>query len=87
MPIHESQPVKVTLTVEVDGHVLTFAETGKATGGRYHGAAPTADGYSTDHTLESSIQSTVDECATNAGYRARLFLARAYPMVGNRVDR
>lgn len=84
-PPYESQPVKVTLTVEVDGHVLKFEETGNATGTRYHGADLRDTSYSTSDTLESGIRNTVEECVTEVGDRAEQFLARAYPVVDGAV--
>lgn len=80
MPLYEHKTVKVTLIVEVDGHTLTFEETGNAKGSRYNGADPRETGYSTDDTLEKSVRGTVDSYASNAARRANTFLARAYPI-------
>jgi hypothetical protein len=78
MPMLEHQSIKVTLTVEVDGHTLTFTETGKAIGARYHGADPRVAGYSSGDSLESKIRTTVEECVTEVGDKAEMFLSRAY---------
>ena len=85
MPTLEHLPVKVTLIVEVDGHTLTFEETGKVMGARYHGADPRAAGrgYSTSDTLESGIRGAVDTCAARAIKRAEAFLCNAYPVCGD----
>jgi len=78
MPMFESHPIKVTLTVEVDGHTLTFTETGKAIGARYHGADPRIAGYLLVDSLESKIRTTVEECVTEVSDKAEMFLSRAY---------
>ena len=83
MPLLENLPVRVTLTVNLDGHTLTFEETGKVAGARYHGADPREHGYSTSDTLESGIRGTVDTCAARAIKRAEAFLCNAYPVCGN----
>lgn len=80
MPMYESQPVKVTLTIEVDGHVLTFTETPAAKGARYHGADPRDTGYSTSETLESSIRLAVTAGSHDLRKRAIETVARLYPV-------
>lgn len=78
MPMHESLPVKVTLTVEVDGHVLTFDQTGKATGARYHGEAPPQ--HYADATIEGNVRAAVDTCAVTALRQANELIRRMYPV-------
>lgn len=77
MSYYESLPVKVTLTIEVDGHVFTFDETGKATGARYGGETP-PHGYG-DSVLEANVRGTVDTCTARAAKRAELLFTRVYP--------
>ena len=83
MPLHEYRPVKITLTVEVDGHTLTFEEMGKVAGARYNGVDPREYGYSTSDTLESGIRGTVDTCIAAASKRSEAFLRNAYPVCGD----
>ena len=78
MPIYESMPVTVRLITEVDGHVLTFEETGKATGGRYHGADPAP--YTAAETLESRVRGTADTNIARATAKAMRALSRLYPV-------
>jgi len=82
MPALEHLTVKVTLTVEVDGHTLTFAETEGAKGPRCHGFDP-PHSYSTSDTLEGDIRGTVDDCADQVARRAGVFLRAAYPVCGD----
>ncbi len=77
MPLYEHQAVTVRLAVEVDGHILTFEEAGKATGGRYQGDDP---GNFSGSCLERNIRDTVDTCVARASRRVETFLARAYPV-------
>lgn len=81
MPMNEHLPVKVVLIVEVDGHVLTFEESGRVVGARYHGTDPRTKGFATSDTLESGVRGTVDTCTARAVKRAVQFVARAYPVV------
>ena len=81
MPTLEFLPVKVTLTVEVDGHTLTFENMGKVNGARYYGADPRKHGYSTSDTLEGGIRTAVDTCAAEVVKRSEVFLRAAYPAV------
>ena len=84
----EHLPVKVTLIVEVDGHTLTFEETGKVMGARYHGADPRAAGrgYSTSDTLESGIRGAVGTLIAGVAERSETFLCNAYPVCGDVHD-
>jgi len=86
MPTLEHLPVTVNLTVEVDGHTLSFEERGKVMGARYHGADPRETGYASSDTLESSIRGTVDTCVAGAIKRAEAFLRNAYPVCGDNHD-
>lgn len=88
MPMRECLPVTVTLLVEVDGHRLTFEETGDATGPRWHGEDPHVSAYSTKpgDTLEANIRGTVDTCTARAARRAETFLRRAYPVHGDTAE-
>lgn len=78
MPFYDRLQTKVTLIVEVDGHVLTFEETGKATGARYHGEPPPSSHAS--EVLEANIRGAVDTCIARAAKRSDTFLSRAYPV-------
>lgn len=78
MPMNEHLPVKVVLIVEVDGHVLTFDENGKATGARYRGADPNPHGFVP---LEDAVRGTVDTCAARAVRRANELVGRMFPVV------
>lgn len=82
MPLHESVPVTVTLTVYVDGHVLAFSESDKAAGARYGGRVP-AGPYRPDESLEAVIRATVAQCLGTASAEAVRFLVRAYPVAGD----
>lgn len=82
MPMYEHLPVEVTVMVRVDGHTLTFSETGKAKGGRYHGEDPAPD-RTVGETLEAAIRGTVDALIDDAGRAAGIFLAHAYPVVSD----
>ena len=82
MPLHESIPCTVTLTVMVDGHVLAFSESGKAAGARYHGKVP-AGPYRPDESLEAAIRAEVAQCLGTVSAEAVRFLARAYPVAGD----
>ena len=87
MPSYESLPLTVVLRIEVDGHILRFAETGKATGARYHGADPAVSGvYRTEETLENSIRLGVEAALTSATARADLLLTRMYPVSTDRDE-
>jgi hypothetical protein len=86
MPVYENLPIKVTLTVEIDGHVLKFEESETAKGARYGGKSPRDTGYASDHTLESSIRDIVVDSAATVGIRATQFINHAYP-VCNRAQR
>ena len=81
MPMLEHQSIKVTLTIEVDGHAFNFEKSGKTIGARYHGMDPRADGYDKDDSLEARILSTVDHYVSEVSDRAEQFLSRAYPVV------
>lgn len=84
MPLHEHMPIKVTLTVQVDGHYLTFEETSKAAGARYHALDPRkSGGYTSDDCLESKIRDATHECMVRVGAKATEFLTRAYPLFGD----
>jgi hypothetical protein len=84
VPMYENLPVKVTLTVEVDGHVLTFDGSGEVRGARYHGADPRENGYATSETLESGIRGAVDTGAARAVKAANEMVARMYPVAESR---
>ena len=86
MPTLEHLPVKVTLTVEVDGHTLTFEEIGKVMGARYYGADPREHGYYLSEALESGIQGTVDTLIVRAAKRSAVFLRNAYPVHDDNQD-
>lgn len=81
MPLRESVPVTVTLIVEVDGHRLTFEETGRASGARYHGAATTREYL--NEVLEQNVRGTVDTCAARVQKRAEQLVARMYPVAAD----
>ena len=83
MPLLEHLPVKVTLTVEVDGHTLTFEETGEVDGGRYNGADPRQRGYWISDTLELGIRDTVHTLTARVAKRSEAFLRNAYPACGD----
>ncbi len=80
MPTLEHLPVKVTLTVEVDGHTLTFEKTGEARGARYYGADPRKHRYASSETLESVIRGAVDTLTAGVAKRSAAFLHNAYPV-------
>ncbi len=82
MSMWEQMPVKVTVTVELDDHVLRFVQRGNATGPRLHGQNPRALSRTTDpgDTLESGIRRVVATLAGGAWSQAQLFLRRAYPV-------
>jgi len=86
MPLYEHLPVKVTVIVEVDGHTLRFEETGKALGGRFHGADPGKIRYKTTETLEHVLRETVAGCVEKARRRLASFLQRAYPIYAEDVE-
>lgn len=79
MPLYEYLPVKVMLTVEADGHKLTFEETDKATGTRWHGGDPRETGYASSDTLENNVRRTVDACVDRTIQRSAMLTRRAYP--------
>lgn len=78
MPERESLPVRIRLVIEVDGHTLTYEETGKATGGRYHGG-PVSRGFDSS-VLEREVRGTADTCIARATKRATETLRRLYPL-------
>ena len=75
----EHLTVKVTLTVEVDGHTLTFEETEEVEGPHLGGLRPPL-GYSDGDTLESNIRGTIDTCGDEAAKRSVAFLSGDYPV-------
>ena len=83
MPMSESLTLTVTLTVEVDGHRLTFQErTGsgtRAVGARYDGADPSY----TIETLEGAIRRVAAEFTAEVDAQARASLGRLYPVAGD----
>lgn len=81
MPTNESVPLKVTLTVEVDGHVLRFVEEGRAWGTRFYGKDPEKFGYGKGSSLEDAICITADTCFTEATRRAEHMLSQMYPVL------
>ncbi len=81
MAFYENLPVKVTLTVEIDGHTLTFDGSGDARGARYHGTDPRENGYVASDTLESSIRAAVVAGSARAADAASELVARMYPVV------
>lgn len=87
MPLHESLTAKVTLTIEIDGHRLTFEEDiRRIAGARYRGADPRQTGYSTSDTLESEIRRLIHNATQLAAARSAEFLQRAYPIHTDRED-
>lgn len=82
MSMWEQLPVKVTVTVEVDDHVLTFARRGRAAGSRFHGQNPRALRYASEpeDTLEAGIRRVVADLTGGAWSQAQVFLRRAYPV-------
>lgn len=80
MPMYESMPVRVKITVEVDGHTFSWEKEGNAKGARYHGENPRKAGYSTSETLESSIRSIVFQAIEAAEMDARRDIFRLYPV-------
>jgi hypothetical protein len=78
MPMIENTPVTVTLTVEVDGHRLTFEAHGKARGPRYHGTDP--DPYAAESTLEDSVRRAVSDAHIDVTARAQESIRRLYPV-------
>lgn len=86
MPLHESLSAKVTLTIEVDGHRLTFEEdVRRITGARYHGARPQFDA-ATAEILESEIRRQIGLAIAQTEERARELLRRIYPVYADRED-
>jgi hypothetical protein len=81
MLMHESQPVKVTLVVAVDGHHLSFEAMGKARGARYHGQ-PVRLPYGESDVLERTIRDAAHESIMSVHDRAAELLARMYPYAG-----
>jgi hypothetical protein len=79
MPLFEHLPITVTVTVEVDGHKLTFAKDGKAIGSRYHGRSSPYDG----ETLEDNIREVVGALLVCAANTTNRFLSNAYPVVAD----
>ncbi|WP_041760120.1 hypothetical protein [Pseudonocardia dioxanivorans] len=73
----------VTLTVEVDGHRMTFEAHGKAMGPRYHGTDP--DPYAVDSTLEDSVRRTVSHAHIDVTARAQESIRRLYPVHTDRL--
>lgn len=72
MPRYETFPVEATLTVEVEGHRLTFAAIGKAKGCRGY------DKY--EPSLEASVQYASRSVMQQVAAKAEAFIARAYPV-------
>jgi hypothetical protein len=79
-PSNESVPLKVTLTIEVDGHVLHFADSGRAWGPRLYGEDPEQQGLPRGCSLEDSICITADTCLTEVSRRAENLLSQMYPV-------
>lgn len=84
MPAWESVPIAVVMTIEVDGHVLAFAASGEATGGRYHGVEPMGP-YRSDESLEAHIRDVAEAHIRDVAEKAERFLRRAYPVAGDAV--
>lgn len=83
MPMREHTNITVTITVEVDGHILTFHETGSADGARYHGADPRDTGYATSDCFETEVRAAVTAGVVKANGRLQQLLHRAYPVAGD----
>ncbi len=82
MPMIESTPIRVTITVEVDGHTFVFPqEKPRIRGARYDGRDPSEDGYSRLDSLEHRIRTAVDDCMGDAVEHTRRFIATAYPVL------
>jgi hypothetical protein len=80
MPNSESVPIKVTLTVEVDGHVLRFEKESRAWGPRLHGKDPLSRGYPKGGSLEDAICITADACFHEVEGQAERLLSQMYPV-------
>lgn len=82
MPIHERKPVKVTMTVEIEGHRLTFDHTVVAAGGRYDGEDYRAHGYEFRDTFEGNVREAFARASSNCSQDAARVLHRMYPVHG-----
>ncbi len=80
MPANESVPVKATLIVEVDGHVLRFEHPGRAWGVRCYGEDPARLEVPKGGSLEDQICVTADALITEVSRRAEQTLSRMYPV-------
>jgi hypothetical protein len=67
MPKMETRPIAITLTVEVDGHTLTFRQSGEANGSFYHGRKPAYDSIAV---MEKQIQGVADSLIAKVGREA-----------------
>lgn len=77
MPTMETKPITVTLTIEVDGHTLTFSAVGEAKGAFYHGEKPA---YRWNEVMEEQIRGVADTLIARAAKDATRFLTNAYPV-------
>jgi hypothetical protein len=82
MPLHESLPINVTLTVEVDRHILRFDRAGKATGSRYHGEA--APQEYRNSVLEANVRHEVAKLLDQLVDESGELLRRLYPVDADR---
>jgi hypothetical protein len=80
MANHESVPLRVSLTVEVDGHALHFEEATRAWGTRCYGEDPAKLGVPKGGSLEDQICIAADTCFTEAVRRAEQLLGQMYPV-------
>lgn len=80
MPAHEYTDAKVTLTVEVDGHTLTFTETRKVRGARYHGQPLGPFGAPTT-CFEHNVRVETARATSDAMKQAGELVRRMYPLV------
>jgi hypothetical protein len=78
---NESVPIRVTLAVEVDGHVLRFEHEGRAWGARFYGRDPEKAGFPKGSSLEDAICITADTCFTEVTREAETLLGQMYPVV------
>jgi hypothetical protein len=80
VPPVEHLPVAVRVTVEVDGHKLTFTKSGTAMGARYYGHSSDCDGA----TLEDNLRGVIDALLVYTANMANRTLRGVYPVAADR---